>query len=594
MIHLGVIHCTALAPRSNSDRTSDFNPMRNDSLTEADTDHAVSHREWLLLGGILVIAAILRLVMPWAFHVEHYDEGVYASNRWFTPEEGARYPDRHLYAPPLWPAVLEFSQLALGTSSLGVMLPGILCGVISVWFIWKIVREWVGRTEAAVSATLLALSGYHIYFSRSALTDVPVVMWMLGAIYLAWKSLDEERVGLAIGAGIVTGLAWSTKYSGWFPLAVSGAGLLAANLFHVKAAGVAWKKWCCWSVMVLVAAIVWMPAWLDLQDEGRGGYSAVAGNHAGYIDGWSSWLMNFRRQFENLRWWDLLGSWAGRFSLPLICLSLTLFGMGTLLVGRIRSSTRKESIHGQVLSGWMALAWGTSLLLMTPLYRPYPRLGMAMFVALVMGAGYGIRTLLGLLGQSSGSSFGQERTAGSHGRVMVIVWGMLVLVTVFVAIGPPLAPHHGSWPWSQERLSAERVATQVVQKCAEESAERQDAPIAYVLYVYAEPAIYYHLCRLAPENVLISPVANLGFLTQPPSREPVPIYLLTGPHAERDVAYRKQWETSANQLEPIQTFAVDGSDLLSLNAHSPKELSSPDAEFPAIEFHLSVMTSSVE
>ncbi|MDG2390320.1 MAG: glycosyltransferase family 39 protein [Planctomycetaceae bacterium] len=574
-------HCTPLARRSNSDRTSDLKPMTNDPPPDAHHDQPVTHRERWLVAGILVLGAVLRLMMPGSFHVEHYDEGVYASNRWFTPEEGARFPDRHLYAPPLWPAVMEMSQLALGTSALGVMLPGVLCGVITIWLIWRLVREWVGAEVAIVIAGLLAVNGYHIMFSRTALTDVPVTMLIVWGITAGWRAISTERIGMAIWAGILTGLAWSTKYNGWYPLAVTGAGLLAANLFHVKQTGVAWSRWRCWLVMLITAALVWLPAWIDLQD--KGGYAAVAQNHAGYLEGWSFWLSNFRRQFEHLRWWDLL-------SVSVLCLALALFGLGGRLLELIQSAMKQETLTPEILSGWMALAWVSSLLLVTPLYHPYPRLALPLFLSLIVGAAFGIQRLRNK--RQHVVTHDKRVVSRETTPIMRVVGVGICFAACIFLLGAPSGAGKGTLPW-QGRLSAEEVAAQIVERCANESPEKQDSPLAYVIYVYSEPAIYYHLCRLAPENVLISPVANLGFLSQPPARKPVAIYLVTGPHAESNESYQEQWKKSEGQLQPIQTFNVECSDLLSLNSHAPSELSESNSEFPTIQFHLSVVRSSV-
>ena len=70
--------------------------------------------ELTLVLFVAVIAGSLRLAAPSHLAIEHFDEGVYASNRLadFQDPPGA-YPDRHLYAPPLFPKLLEWS-LALG------------------------------------------------------------------------------------------------------------------------------------------------------------------------------------------------------------------------------------------------------------------------------------------------------------------------------------------------------------------------------------------------------------------------------------------------------------------------------------------------
>ncbi|MBD3676336.1 MAG: glycosyltransferase family 39 protein [Planctomycetaceae bacterium] len=563
--------------------------MRNDSSAATRLEPPVTRREWFLLVAILLLAAILRFAAPGSFHVEHYDEGVYASNRWFTAEEGARFPDRHLYAPPLWPGILEMSQLVLGTSTLGVMLPGIACGVFSVWLIWRLVRQWMGPEEALFAAAMLALSGYHILFSRTALTDVPVSMFLLWGITAGWRALSTERIGVAIWAGVITGLAWLTKYNGWYPLAVAGAGLAAANLFHVKRSGIAWLRWRCWGVMVVTAIVVWLPAWFDLQEDGRGGYAAVAANHSGYLEGWASWLTNFRAQFENLRWWDLLGSHFGRVSLPMLCLVLTLFGTGIRLQRLIRSGVNREPMSPEILSGWMMVAWVVSLLLMTPLYRPYPRLAMPLMLVLIVGAASGFREIRQLWGRDAvteNSSTGQD-VAGSLTRrkVGTMIWGLFVLVASVILVASPVAPDQGGSPW-EDRRSMERLSRMVVEECTTLSPGRESAPVSYLIYVYSEPAIYYHLCRLAPRNVLVSPVANLGFLSQTSGREPVPIFLVTGPHAQRNPEFQAQLNDAENSLKELMVTEVEVSDLVSLNLHSPAELTHPGKMFPLESYQL--------
>lgn len=593
----GENHCTPLARRSNSDRTSDFKPMTNNLSPDLDSDHPVTRREFWWVVGLLVLAVVLRLAMPGSFHVEHYDEGVYASNRWFTPEEGARFPDRHLYAPPLWPAILEMSQLVLGTSIMGVMLPGIFCGVVTVWLMWRLVREWVGVEVALVTAGLLAVNGYHIMFSRTALTDVPVTMFILWGIAAGWHAVSSERIGVAVWAGLLTGLAWSIKYNGWYPLAVTGAGLAAANLFHAKQSGVAWLRWRCWGVMLITAVVVWIPAWLDLQE--HGGYAAVAANHSGYIEGWSYWMENFRRQFENLRWWDLLGRHIGFFSMAVIPLVLSLFGLGLRLVQLVRSAWNHEALTEDILSGWMVLAWVSSLLLVTPLYHPYPRLALPLFLALLVGSGYGLQ-ILSLLWKETQHSDNPALESSSEGSVSretnvvkIAVWALVSGLISVMMIGFPIAPGHGGTPWDQRRTSAERVAEGIVEECGRLSVRSHSAPIDYVIYVYSEPAIYYHLCRVAPENVLVSPVANLGFLAHPPAREPVPIYLVTGPHAERSDSFRDQLEETKGRLEALFIDQIPVSDLVSLNSYSPEMVLDPPYHFPAAEYQLWLMIDSI-
>ena len=67
----------------------------------------------LLLGLLLVTAFALRAWQLQHISVEHFDEGVYASN-FYASHLDFRYPDQHLYAPPLFPAILEWVLILTG------------------------------------------------------------------------------------------------------------------------------------------------------------------------------------------------------------------------------------------------------------------------------------------------------------------------------------------------------------------------------------------------------------------------------------------------------------------------------------------------
>ena len=111
------------------------------------------------------------------------------------------------------------------------MLPSLLFGTLTIPLIWWVGRQWFGPLSGIAAATLLSLSDFHIAFSRSALTDVPLCFWLLLAVYLFERSFRDLSWLTAIFAGATTGLAWWTKYNGWLPLAISLSGLMAWSMF---------------------------------------------------------------------------------------------------------------------------------------------------------------------------------------------------------------------------------------------------------------------------------------------------------------------------------------------------------------------------
>src|SRR5258708_7303667 len=107
---------------------------------------------------ITLIGFALRAAGPARLAVEHFDEGVYSSNVFFSDRHnaGGHYPDQHLYAPPLVPLLIELSMLALGTSNAVPMFVGIVAGSLTVPLIWWVGRRWFGATAVLAAATLAA------------------------------------------------------------------------------------------------------------------------------------------------------------------------------------------------------------------------------------------------------------------------------------------------------------------------------------------------------------------------------------------------------------------------------------------------------
>jgi dolichyl-phosphate-mannose-protein mannosyltransferase len=260
--------------------------------------------------------------------VEHFDEGVYASNLFF-PDDGFAYPDRHLYAPPLVPAMIEWSMILFGENPTRPLLPSVILGSLTVPLIWLVTRRWFGSAAAVAAASLLALNDFHITMSRSALTDVPMVFFLLLAVWLIHEGVSQSRLGVAALGGLATGLAWSTKYNGWLPLAValsgSAGGLIAQRIFIRRAEHELTKPSSgkvtrsvsegapastrdvlfALAVPIIVAAVTWYPVWSDLPN----GYSEVSANHSRYVGGLANWLPSLTQHEATQRHYAGIATW---------------------------------------------------------------------------------------------------------------------------------------------------------------------------------------------------------------------------------------------------------------------------------------------
>ena len=254
--------------------------------------------ECILVAAVFAAGLALRLAAPAHLSVEHFDEGVYGSNIWFG-DTGTGYPMRHLYAPPLVPALAEWSIVGFGVSRPGPILINIIAGSLTVLLVWWVARRFFGPVAGVSAATLAAFSDFHILFSRTLLTDPLLCLWMLLAVGLAWEGLRLGSWKWSLAAGLATALAWWTKYNGWLPLAIVGAGLSAWLIAERVVLGngtmrSALRFCTLWLVMAVVAAAAWSPVLYGLKD--LGGYAAVQANHRGYLVGIGGWLDSLARQ----------------------------------------------------------------------------------------------------------------------------------------------------------------------------------------------------------------------------------------------------------------------------------------------------------
>src|SRR3989344_7828309 len=108
--------------------------------------------------------------------------------------------------PPLgfWIEHLFFK--IFGVNLWGLRLPFVLAGLGSVALVYFIARRLSGSNAAGLGASgILAISTYHVWVSRIGLQESLVIFFMLLAMHLFLKTLDDVRwfyaVVTALGLG---------------------------------------------------------------------------------------------------------------------------------------------------------------------------------------------------------------------------------------------------------------------------------------------------------------------------------------------------------------------------------------------------------
>jgi 4-amino-4-deoxy-L-arabinose transferase-like glycosyltransferase len=125
---------------------------------------------------LLALAALIpRLIAFGSLGVDHFDEGGYAMTAAAIASGDAPrgfYPLLHYLSPPVYFGTGAVLMALLGTSSATVLFGlSAAAGTATVLAVYLVGRRWLGRAAAGAAALAIALSDYHILYSRAGLTD---------------------------------------------------------------------------------------------------------------------------------------------------------------------------------------------------------------------------------------------------------------------------------------------------------------------------------------------------------------------------------------------------------------------------------------
>lgn len=560
-----------------------------------------SRREWGVLLAICLLGLGLRL---WRFDklsIEHFDEGVYAGNIYAVLDQNC-YPQRHLYAPPLFPMLCEFAIGIGGTPDAAIWV-NLLLGTLMVPLVWCVARDRFGLAAAIVSSMLCATSDYHIFFSRSALTDISLGFWLLLAVWLASRGMQSGHGLTLIGAAIAASLAWWSKYNGWLAIAIplGGWGLLGGVSF-LKAPTAQQSRWSGfdlttlfrWGLFAVLTGLLWYPMINDLK--AVGGYATVSANHARYLVGLSGWLNGFRMHVAFHSWlttvmgvvglliagglllW-VLGKSALRGSLVLVGLAICspMLGLGASLglislvgvVWLVRSwfSTSGVESSERRLFEAMLVTWWIGLTLTTPLYTPYARLSLPWLVASFLLTGAMCERLY-LASLSPRSLTIGGLSVAALAVVLVLVAGRPHTHAMSFALSD-------SPVWA-DRSSLRKATPQLLHECdmgRQSMPASESAHCEYAIYVAGEPALFSHLTQQSAATVVTKPAANVAEVAVPLRAGPAfPKFIITGGHTPDSEI---EQATSAGHIEQIYEQQVLVSDMVALDSASLEQLMSP-------------------
>lgn len=525
----------------------------------------------------LTLAALL--LRAWAISrvgLGQYDEGVYALSALgiSDPAQPHRiWQSQVRFSPPVYFLLVALAYLLRGgPADTAAVAVNVCFGTLLVPIVWWAGRRWFGTRAGIVAATLTALSQYQILMSRSALTDISfTVFFTLALIALAW-AMESGGAWRAVLAGAATGLAWNTKYHGWFVLVIGAAAWIGWTRFGGAGADARRRAARAWIIAAVVATCCYLP-WAVFIQRGSGGLEAWSSYFAQMLS--PRWVRHFVRH----AWLQatLEGPWT-RASLPLGAVMLLLscagrcrrspsgqlalvvaLGAVALALGGAAGTVllalaaiwllRRDRGH---LPTWIALTWAALWVVAAPIYRPYFRLLLPFMVVSSILAGVTLDRWLT-------SSDRLPTRIGVGG----LLGGTAVAAVVFVlGFRRPMTTD----PWRDD-ASMRRAADAMTQLIP---------PHAEVRVIWDPPVAYY--LQLAQRNAFedVDGIAVLDTMT-------VSRYIVTGTYVRGSVGMRAGMERHADELELLGRYPVQPTDIRLLDDDSPDEARAfrahPDSTF---------------
>ena len=243
---------TATLDAATSARAPGASPWRTRILPP--TDGRGGWGATLLVGLVAGLLRVVRLEQP---RGRIFDEiyyvcdaqnllrfGVEVATEGGSPEAQARCAPTgepgFVVHPPLGKWLIALGIRVLGTNELGWRIAAAVAGTLTVVVLVRVARRMTGSTVLACTAgLLLSLDGLHLVLSRTALLDVFLTAWVVGAFACLVADRDAVRRRLAacddddlargapalglrpwrLAAGACLGAAVATKWSGLYAVA---------------------------------------------------------------------------------------------------------------------------------------------------------------------------------------------------------------------------------------------------------------------------------------------------------------------------------------------------------------------------------------
>jgi 4-amino-4-deoxy-L-arabinose transferase-like glycosyltransferase len=509
--------------------------------------------EFCILLILLLLGFAFRVWNISSVGLDHFDEGVYMFSALGLTDPGQvhrLYPGQIKFSPPVFFSLVGLAYYVFGgpSDTVAILLNAAL-GTLTITLLWWVGRAWFGAEAGIAAAALLAFSEYHIGLSRTALTDVAFGFFFLLALAFIVAALERQSIGLSVVAGLMVGLAWDTKYHGWFALLVAGAASVPF-VWYCRAPSVSQRRlFLLLGIVAVVAAACYLP-WVVFIESQPGGYTALVKYQRTLMHA-SQWFGNLWQQAQMQFFLEgplsrssvlvaflcvLLVSHRRLRQTLTFLMTLVLVSASVLLIGGTGTAVLLSLLaipmllrNPSSLPAWIILSWLALWFFAAPLYRPYARLLLPFTIATYLVAG---------LWMSTAVNEPQHEDASFTWRPIATAAAALVVGAVAI-----LLPD-ASDPWRPSRSVPEAAAAmQTIIPPGSRVIVIGEPPLAFYLHIANRPAL--------------EPIEDLAILESLDTS----VFLVTGTYAKISPILRKGLAKFGDRLVLLGTFPMTPSDV---------------------------------
>ena len=185
--------------------------------------------ETLIFAGILVVAVLTRFY-DLETRVMSHDESLHTYYSWELAE-GRGFQHTPLMHGPLQFHLVGLSYFLFGDSDASARIPAALAGIAAVALVW-VFRRWLGKTGAIVTAALMLISPFMLFYSRYVRNEMFVVVLALLMFWAVFRYFETRENRWLYLLAVTLALHFATKETAF---------LYSAQMMIFLAALLAWR-----------------------------------------------------------------------------------------------------------------------------------------------------------------------------------------------------------------------------------------------------------------------------------------------------------------------------------------------------------------